>query len=851
MKFILTILFMTLFVNFSEGQNNVYNFNAADGTAKIRYDTTFAGWNARVLRRADQYYNTDSVEVLIDVCGLGEVGTDTGRLNDNGYGYWISNGRWDGQVTLDGKNYHPVIVVLQPSSAWPSETTTDSRIDAILGRWKIKKRAVHVSGLSMGGWTWTTYVTGDAGSPYTRAFKITSVVESGGVKPDDNSPYPNRFDNFSTYGARGTGGKLLSFEQRLDGRDALTRVNRMNTIESGSHYIQTNFGSEGHSNFNDHYNPSTTNWTTSYAEVTSTTPAGGISYSMAQWQLLQGDTTTNWLPGESVIANAGSDQTYAYNQAGDGVTFSVAAASSNSEGTVTYSWAAISGNPSSTTVTNPTDSATTITGANVSGYYQYELTVTADNGSDKDTVVIWLRDWMQKNVNPCREGTKQKFTITTAISGVDATSIYLPYITRDNKFGVTPLGGDSIVIPRNPNNGGVWEGITIGDFGGSQGCPVVVASDSITTFIDYFRAGTLDSNFVVHTKIDGLANRLTKGVVYGFQYEDQGVNNPDGIAFNANYTHHLEINGMSVINTGVGIFIKKNSDSTKVSTLYDNFRFQNININNIYLHRINGEGTYIGHTDIAGNLQAGNDGPTIAGDTLQMSYIIADSTFWDGLQTSNVAFGVTTMKHIVTNRTGTGDVGAQQFAGFLGGGTSNGSIDSSVFVNGTGAVGMLGKGTSYLRYCIIDSIYTSDNSADGVYASMSVGGLPTPLDSAINIIENNIISRPQRYAVNVANNSGANKGDTIRNNQFVHATKSVAQLINDVAAGYDTGNTVVTAMDLDTCSLSTMPAYRVYSELLRVQPSGTKISFFDLEEPEEPAQPPRGFKLRGIRLKLN
>jgi len=382
MRIILTILSLFLFTD-SFSQNNVYYFNAADGTAKMRYDTTINGWNARILRKV---HITDSVELLGDVPGLGEIGTDTAKLNDNGYGYWISNGRWDGMVIYDGKNYHPVIAALQPSSAWPSETTTDSRIDALINRWPIKKRAVHVSGLSMGGWTWTTYVTGDAGSPYTRAFKITSVVESGGAKPDDNSPYPNRFDNFSTYGARGTGGRLLSFEQRLDGRDALTRVNRMNTIESGSHYIQTNFGSEGHSNFNDHYNPSTTNWTTSYAEVTSTTPAGGISLSMAQWQIAQGDTTTyGWSGGggSTIVANAGADQTHALNQAGNTV-LSVAAASSNSEGTVSYAWTAITGNPASTTVTSPTDSATTITGANVAGYYKYELTVTDDNGSDKE-----------------------------------------------------------------------------------------------------------------------------------------------------------------------------------------------------------------------------------------------------------------------------------------------------------------------------------------------------------------------------------------------------------------------------------------------------------------------------------
>lgn len=98
MKKLLLILF--LLPLFIEAQNNVYTFNAADGTPMKRYDTTITGWNARVLVRQDQDYNPDSTEVIIDFCGLGEVGSDTSKINDNGYGYWISNARWDGTVAL-------------------------------------------------------------------------------------------------------------------------------------------------------------------------------------------------------------------------------------------------------------------------------------------------------------------------------------------------------------------------------------------------------------------------------------------------------------------------------------------------------------------------------------------------------------------------------------------------------------------------------------------------------------------------------------------------------------------------------------------------------------------------------
>ena len=50
----------------------------------------------------------------------------------------------------------------------------------------------------MGGWVSTTFVTGDPlGGPYTYASQVATVVEVEGVKPDDNQPYPQLFDNFA------------------------------------------------------------------------------------------------------------------------------------------------------------------------------------------------------------------------------------------------------------------------------------------------------------------------------------------------------------------------------------------------------------------------------------------------------------------------------------------------------------------------------------------------------------------------------------------------------------------------------------------------------------------------------
>jgi hypothetical protein len=192
-----------------------------------------AGWNAVVTLPANYYTTANPVNTIIFFPGLGEVGTDVAALRSNGPTAFLDAG---GKITGD-----PIVISLQPPAAYPHEDAMNTRIQTLKSLYRIGK--ICLTGLSHGGWCSSTFVTGDPyGGPYIYANQIACVVTVEGVIPNDNSPYPNLFDNFSK-----NGGKYLGFEQTQDFRDTKTVVDRMNlTVPNSAVYIQTNFGGGGH-----------------------------------------------------------------------------------------------------------------------------------------------------------------------------------------------------------------------------------------------------------------------------------------------------------------------------------------------------------------------------------------------------------------------------------------------------------------------------------------------------------------------------------------------------------------------------------------------------------------------------
>jgi hypothetical protein len=211
--------------------------------------TNIGGWNAYVHLPSTYNSSTKTYPTIIFFPGLGEVGTNASAVISNGPGAYITQG-WNGNVTVDGTTVEFIVISLQPPAAYPTETIINQRIQTIKSLYRVDPKRLHLTGLSHGGWITTTFVTGDPlGGPYTYASQIASVVEVQGVIPNDNTPYPDLFDNFVK-----SGGKFLGFEQTLDNRGMPTRVNRMNTTVPGSAlYFPTSFGTKGHGYWEQYY----------------------------------------------------------------------------------------------------------------------------------------------------------------------------------------------------------------------------------------------------------------------------------------------------------------------------------------------------------------------------------------------------------------------------------------------------------------------------------------------------------------------------------------------------------------------------------------------------------------------
>jgi hypothetical protein len=212
--------------------------------------TTVNGWNAYV-HLPDDYNSNPSTyyPTIIFFPGLGEVGTTASKVIENGPGAYIAQG-WNGNVTASSTTVKFIVISLQPSSAYPTEFSMNSRLSILKSTYRIDTTKMHLTGLSHGGWCASTFVTGDAlGGPFTYAGQVASVVNVQGVIPNDNTPYPNLFDNFAD-----VGGRYLGFEQVNDGRYIDVITNRMNArVPNSGIWVSTNFGNGGHCCWNQFY----------------------------------------------------------------------------------------------------------------------------------------------------------------------------------------------------------------------------------------------------------------------------------------------------------------------------------------------------------------------------------------------------------------------------------------------------------------------------------------------------------------------------------------------------------------------------------------------------------------------
>ncbi|MDB5202084.1 MAG: hypothetical protein JWQ27_1493 [Ferruginibacter sp.] len=410
-------------------------FLLAGNLAKAQQTLTqINGWNAYVHLPASYSSTSTNYPTIIFFPGIGEIGTTASRVISNGPGAYIAQG-WNGNVVVDGSTVEFIVISLQPPTGYPSEFAMNQRLQTIKSSYRVDLNRIYLTGLSHGGWCGTTFVTGDPyGGPYTYASQIAAVVTVEGVIPDDNSPYPNLFDNYAA-----VGGKYLGFEQALDGRDTKRVVDRMNAAKPNSAiHVLTNFGGGGHCCWSSFYGgggaqPGIFN-------------LGGVSQNLYQWLARQSMSGVT-LPPPNVLptANAGPDKT---------ITLPVNSTTldgsgTDSDGTVTgYAWTQVSG-PSTGLIANSTYAQTAVSNL-VAGTYTYRLTVTDNSGGTKaDDMQITVNPALVVNILPTVNAGQDK-TITLPVSIVSLDGSATDSDGTISSYSWTKISGPAAGVITNP-----------------------------------------------------------------------------------------------------------------------------------------------------------------------------------------------------------------------------------------------------------------------------------------------------------------------------------------------------------------------------------------------------------------
>jgi hypothetical protein len=815
----------------------------------LNYDTTFAdgagsNWKASVHLPSDYYTTNKLYKLIMFIPGTGEIGGGYAALDTYGPLAYIDGG-WGGGVTLGNGTHYPILIALEPRTDYEvSGTRTATVVNAIVNRYKIQSGCVYATGMSAGGFAWKVMVTFDSPDtsppygPFTHADKVAAIADIQGVIPDaPNTDWYTRVKNFAH---NQYSGQYFGIWDTGDAERGIGRFkDSMNAAVSGSGRIVIT--SVGHT---------ATAWNNAYGSSGGSAPINytidGVSQTVYQWLLRQGDTTFATDGAGSIAANAGTDYAVTYNQEGLARTFTLTG--SQTGGTSpTYSWAALSVNPVSTTITSSSSATTTVTGATNPGYYGYELTVTEGAESDKDTVYVQVRDLMQRGLLPCRSGPGVRHYIGgTLITGkVTTTEIYVPYITRDNVFPGL-MGGDTIVVLKNPNNDtGYWKWVFMGDFSGQRSCPITVVPDtSGSTVVSSGPGGSRgwylgngDSATIAFVKFDGGAWFNRTGIRHGFA-ADNGqypYDSSDATVYTLNtgvvlnLGHDVEFTGWRFRNSNYMFQVKKNSDSTNEFATYDNYRFRNIYIHHNYGYMLGSEGMYLGHTAWDGVGQDGNNGRTIMMDSLRVEKNVVVKAGKDGIQIANQKTPAFIHDNTVY-QSGYRNASSHRWSIFIGG-NATGSIYRNTIINARGAAGTLGMGTVYLYENIIDSVGEGGNTEPAIYVNKSVW--TGNFDSLKFRMYGNLITRVLKTGnnsfVQVDNLAGLMGKGKIYNNTFVSATKTlISQMVTTNASDTVENNTIISSLDISTHPLAAMDSYRVY-KVLRASAPGTPVSFYDLQ----------------------
>jgi len=297
----LKTLFAFLLPLASWAQSESHDFYTKDTTLNF----SSGSW---IVRISAPKTDTTRRAAIIMAPGQGEMGANalSSTLGRYGPHYWVVNG-WDGGVVLGNGKHYPILVTVEyKNNYYPNAIAAYDVLTYLLKTLPINPKAVHLTGLSQGAFTWGALLLLELQPGAESGMKLVSTLTALEGTPD---PLPSTYNSwsrgFTAYKvwAKKYNGRYFYLEgSGTDNfRDGWQWATPMNDSVPGSAYFSyETLGGGGHCCWNDMYNPAHNNWTC----VGTLGPYNGASQvgknqmgsyrvgqNLFQWMLANGDST--------------------------------------------------------------------------------------------------------------------------------------------------------------------------------------------------------------------------------------------------------------------------------------------------------------------------------------------------------------------------------------------------------------------------------------------------------------------------------------------------------------------------------------------------------------------------------
>ena len=668
----------------------------------------------------DYNQNTEHYPVLIFLHGAGERGngtSDLGRVKKNGPPKHIENGH-PMTFTVDGREQSLIVISPQLRSdynSWPG-FYVDLVVEHIKKTYRVDEDRIYLTGLSMGGgatWSYTSYK-----AEYAK--KIAAIVPICGHQSYNASKVGNIADNkvavWALHGDADSNTPLRYSQDWVNGINnrASFQLAKLTVYSGVSH---SGAWQRGYKIGHEYHDPNIYEWLlqqhrgTAPAPVPSPAPVNQPPVAEA------GANVTVQLPIQQATLDGSTSQ--------------------DADGTLaTYTWKQISG---STSVSLSSLNNQILTVANLQeGEYGFELQVTDNQGAtDTDQVLVVVAEAPVPTPIPSpNDDCNCDHTITAAKSYVDGKNL-----------GVKP--GDVICI-----QAGDYSYLNLFNFEGTAEQPLLFKNCG-----GQVRIGGPDSNYGIvmnnnrHFRFTGTGDSHHK---YGFKVDGQTKHLSSGFAI-ATKSSDFEIDHLEITKVKAGVLAKTNP-SCDPSTWNGNYVMRNVKFHDFYIHNIEGEGFYIGHTSLKVNVTCDGTIQEVVPHNIEHIRVydnVLEHTGWDGIQVSRASQDC----EIYNNRVydyGTVNMSSQQ-AGIIVGGESVGKVYNNWVEKGTGSgIQIFGTGEVNVYNNVVtdageDAIFCDDRSPQPMLARFINNTIVNPTrdgirlynDKAVNnVVCNNLIVAP-------------------------------------------------------------------------------------------------------------